>query len=58
MMKFIIGAFVVVVIAFTAVVANVVVAVFIGTFIPIFVVVVVVVVIPASLSLNYHCCCC
>ena len=57
MMKFIIGAFVVVVIAFTAVVANVVVAVFIGTFIPIFVVVVVVV-IPASLSLNYHCCCC
>ena len=58
MMKFIFGDFVVVVIAFTAVVVNVVVAVFIGTFIPIFVVVVVVVVIPASLSLNYHCCCC
>ena len=56
-MKFIFGDFVVVVIAFTAVVVNVVVAVFIGTFIPIFVVVVVVV-IPASLSLNYHCCCC
>ena len=55
MMKFIIGAFVfvAVVVAFTAVVANVLVAVYIGSFIPIFVVVV----IPASLSLNYRCCC-
>lgn len=52
MIKFIIGAFVVV-----AVVANVVVAVFIVAFFP-FIVVVVVVVVPPSLSLNYRCCCC